>query len=60
MPAKSQAQRAAMAAAAQGRSTLGIPVSVGKEFMKEDKGGKLPKRKRRRRRASLAVPGRAR
>lgn len=33
-----------MAAAAKGRSTLGIPKKVGKEFMAADKGGKLPKR----------------
>jgi hypothetical protein len=44
MPASTQAQRAAMAAAAAGRSTLGIPKKVGKEFMKLDPGGKLPKR----------------
>ena len=44
MPNKSQAQRAAMGAAASGNSTLGIPQKVGKEFMAADKGGKLPKR----------------
>jgi hypothetical protein len=44
MPNKSQVQRGAMAAAAHGKSTLGIPKSVGKEFMAADKGGKLPKR----------------
>ena len=32
----SEAQRRAMQAAAHGESTLGIPVSVGKEFAKED------------------------
>lgn len=42
MPNVSQHQREAMAAAAEGRSTLGIPQSVGKEFMAADKGGKLP------------------
>jgi hypothetical protein len=31
-----------MAAAARGKSTLDIPQKVGKEFMKADKGGKLP------------------
>lgn len=46
MPPKSQAQRKAMHAAAAGKSTIGIPKSVGKEFSKADKGGKLPKRKR--------------
>lgn len=45
MPNVSQAQRGAMAAAAAGNSTLGIPKSVGKDFMAADKGGKLPARK---------------
>lgn len=44
MPPKSEAQRKAMRAAAGGRSTLGIPRKVGREFSREDKGGKLPKR----------------
>ncbi len=42
MPSVSQAQRRAMAAAAAGHSTLGIPKSVGKEFMAADPGGHLP------------------
>ena len=46
MPPRSEAQRRAMGAAASGRSTLGIPKKVGKEFIKADKGGKLPKRKK--------------
>jgi len=46
MPMVSQAQRAAMHAAAQGKSTLGIPKKVGAEFVAADKGGKLPKRKK--------------
>ena len=33
-----------MGAAASGNSTLGIPKSVGKEFIAADKGGKLPAR----------------
>lgn len=33
MPAKTEKQRRAMAAAAAGKSTLGIPQSVGREFM---------------------------
>ena len=45
MPPVSQQQRKAMYAAAQGKSTLGIPKKVGKEFIKADKGNKLPKRK---------------
>ena len=43
MPPVSQAQRGAMYAAAEGKSTLGIPKKVGKEFTKADTGGKLPK-----------------
>jgi hypothetical protein len=43
MPMKSQAMRGAMHAAKEGRSTIGIPQSVGAKFVKEDKGGKLPK-----------------
>ena len=46
MPSVSEAQRKAMFAAAAGKSTLGIPKSVGKEFAEADKGGKLPKRKK--------------
>ena len=45
MPPVSEAQRRAMGAAMSGHSTLGIPKSVGKEFIGADKGGKLPKRK---------------
>ena len=44
MPPRSQAQRRAMYAAAAGKSTIGIPKSVGKKFAKADKPGKLPKR----------------
>ena len=46
MPPVSQAQRAAMAAAAEGKSTLGIPAKVGKEFEAADTGGKLPEKKK--------------
>jgi hypothetical protein len=46
MPIVSQAQRGAMYAAKEGRSTLGIPQSVGAEFVASDKGGKLPQRKK--------------
>ena len=49
MSPRSESQRRAMAAAAHGKSTLGIPKKVGKEFIKADKGGKLPKRKGKRR-----------
>lgn len=44
MPAVSEAQRRAMEAAAHGKSTLGIPKSVGQEFANADLGGKLPER----------------
>jgi hypothetical protein len=33
-----------MGAAMSGHSTLGIPKKVGKEFIKADRGGKLPRR----------------
>lgn len=48
MPMKSQQQRKAMYAAAKGKSTIGIPKKVAKEFVAEDKPGKLPKRVKRR------------
>ena len=46
MPAVSEAPRRAMFAAAEGKSTLGIPKTVGKEFAEADTGGKLPARKK--------------
>jgi hypothetical protein len=42
MPAVSEAQRRAMYAAAAGKSTLGIPVKVGKDFVAATPPGKLP------------------
>lgn len=51
MPAKSKAQLRAMGAAAGGRSTLGIPKKVGKEFVKatsKSQAKKLPRRKTKR------------
>lgn len=48
MPPKSEAQRKAMHAAAQGKGTLGIPKKVAREFVGDDKGGKLPPRKEHR------------
>ncbi len=41
MPAVSEKQRRAMYAAAEGRSTLGIPSSVGREFVKKDSDEKV-------------------
>jgi hypothetical protein len=43
MPMQSEAQRKAMHAAAKGKSTLGIPKKVAKEFVAADQGGQLPK-----------------
>lgn len=43
MPPISEAQRKAMFAAKAGKSTLGIPKSVGADFVAADPGGKLPK-----------------
>ena len=37
MPIKSKAQQGAMYAAAAGKSTIGIPKKVGKEFVKSGK-----------------------
>ncbi len=57
MPAVSQAQNAAMHAAAEGRSTLGIPKKVGKEFVNATHGKKvsaLPKYIHRRKMAKVA------
>jgi hypothetical protein len=42
MPPVSQAQRAAMHMAAEGKGNLGIPKSVAEEFIASDKPGKLP------------------
>lgn len=43
MPVVSQAQNAAMHAAEQGESTLGIPQKVGAEFVKASHGMKVKK-----------------
>ena len=45
MPIKSKAQQGAMYAAAEGKSTLGIPKKVGKEFVKSGfASNNLPKK----------------
>ena len=49
MPAKSEKQYRAMQAAAHGRSKLGIPASVGREFTKEKPPRRLLKKGQRRR-----------
>ena len=43
MPMKSKAQNAAMHAAAQGKSKLGIPKKVAQEFVSAQHGKKVPK-----------------
>jgi len=48
MPAVSEAQRRLMFAAASKKGGAGgVPQGVGKEFADADKGGKLPKHKRK-------------
>jgi hypothetical protein len=50
MPMASQAQSAAMHAAAEGRSNIGIPQSVGRKFVSASHGQRvksLPKRVRK-------------
>ena len=44
MPSKTAKQHRAMAAAAAGKSTIGIPKKVGKEFMKADRKRSLKAR----------------
>ncbi len=41
MPMRSQAMNAAMHAAEEGKSTIGIPKSVGKKFVSESHGQKV-------------------
>ena len=51
MPSRSRAQQRAMHAAASGRSFLGIPRKVGREYVKADKARgpvKLPETKHKR------------
>jgi hypothetical protein len=59
MPAKSAAQWAAMAAAAHGKSNLGIPASVGREFVEATPASKrsafarqIAKRRKRRKKSA--------
>lgn len=56
MPPKSEAQRKAMRAAAGGKSTLGIPKKVGKEFSAADPGGKLPAKKKMKKKSKKGSP----
>ena len=43
MPSKTPKQARAMRAAAAGKSTIGIPAKVGREFVKADKAKAPPK-----------------
>ena len=43
MPPTTERQRRAMEAAAHGKSNIGIPKKVAREFVAADPGGKLPK-----------------
>ena len=45
MPSKTPKQARAMRAAAAGRSTLGIPQSVGREFVAADRAAKRKKKR---------------
>lgn len=45
MPSKTPKQARAMRAAAGGKSTIGIPQKVGKEFVRADKAQASAKRK---------------
>jgi len=47
MPSKTPRQKRAMRAAAAGKSTIGIPKSVGREFVKADRRKKRGRSKRR-------------
>ncbi len=47
MPSVSRKQAVAMRIAAAGKSNLGIPRDVGREFVKADKGRKFVRRKKR-------------
>lgn len=46
MPSKTRKQQKAMHAAANGRSTIGIPKKVGKEFAKADHKRKVRRKKK--------------
>lgn len=46
MPSKTLKQHKAMGAAASGKGLLGIPASVGLDFLKADKGKKFKKKKK--------------
>lgn len=47
MPVKSEAQRRAMQAAAHGKSKLGIPKKVAKEYLSHSTSKNLPEKARK-------------
>lgn len=49
MPSKTEKQRRAMRAAAAGKSTIGIPKSVGKEYVVADARRRKKKGKKKKR-----------
>lgn len=53
-PPVSEAQRKAMGAAMSGNSNIGIPKSVGKEFIGADPGGSLPEKSHSSRRDKMS------
>lgn len=53
MPPKSEKQRRAMYAAAAGKSTIGIPQSVGKEFVGDAKPEKPARKRSPKRRSAM-------
>jgi hypothetical protein len=55
MPAVSEAQRRAMYAAKEGKSTLGIPKSVGADFVAATPAGPLPARKHHKKKADVPL-----
>ncbi len=60
MPSVSRAQQQAMHAAAEGRSTLGIPKSVGQDFAAADaaRGAKkLPEKKSKKKKLTKYLDG---
>lgn len=58
MPSTSPAQHRAMEAAAHGKSTLGIPKKVGKEFANADAAkAKGPNQNKPKYQASIGQPG---
>lgn len=58
MPMESKAENAAMHAAAEGRSTIGIPKKVGAKFVRASKGQNIKKLPRKVKRAAKSMRSR--